>query len=253
MGEAPEAIVLVQTRRGRGARSSCPTATRLAYLTQTTLSVDETDGDHRRRCGERFPDIEAPKKEDICYATHEPPGAVKALLARDRPAARDRVAQLAPTRTAWSRWRARRGVPAYLIDDETRDRRAWLEGVETVGITSGASAPEWLVDAACDWFAERGVVVEPFAMVDEDVTFRLPVELRRELAAGRGAARLARALDELAITRDGELRGAEELRRIARVEPDCARRESRESLHSCSMASRADAGTPRPEPDSSGR
>ena len=74
------------------------------------------------------------------------------------------------------------GVPAYLIDDESEIDERWLEGAETVGITSGASAPERLVTRVCDWFRTRGVDdVQPFRMVDEDVTFRLPVELRREL------------------------------------------------------------------------
>ncbi len=73
-------------------------------------------------------------------------------------------------------------MPAYLIDDETEIDEGWLDGAETVGITSGASAPERLVTRVCDWFRERGVEdVEPFRMVEEDVTFRLPVELRREL------------------------------------------------------------------------
>jgi 4-hydroxy-3-methylbut-2-enyl diphosphate reductase len=75
------------------------------------------------------------------------------------------------------------GVPAHLIDDETDIREEWLEGVETVGVTSGASAPEKLVARVCDWFRALGVEdVSPYRLVDEDVEFRLPVELRRELA-----------------------------------------------------------------------
>jgi 4-hydroxy-3-methylbut-2-enyl diphosphate reductase len=75
------------------------------------------------------------------------------------------------------------GVQAHLIDDETEIEEAWLAGATTVGVTSGASAPEKLVNRVCDWFRARGVErIEPFRMVDEDVTFRLPVELRRELA-----------------------------------------------------------------------
>ena len=75
------------------------------------------------------------------------------------------------------------GVPAYLIDDETDIDESWFDGVETVGLTSGASAPERLVERVSDWFRERGVSeIEAYQMVDEDVTFRLPVELRRELA-----------------------------------------------------------------------
>jgi 4-hydroxy-3-methylbut-2-en-1-yl diphosphate reductase len=75
------------------------------------------------------------------------------------------------------------GVASSLIDDETEIDEGWLEGVTTVGVTSGASAPEKLVSRVCDWFREHGVErIEPFRMVNEDVTFRLPVELRRELA-----------------------------------------------------------------------
>jgi 4-hydroxy-3-methylbut-2-enyl diphosphate reductase len=74
-------------------------------------------------------------------------------------------------------------VSAYLIDDATEIDETWLEGVRTVGVTSGASAPEKLVTGVRDWFRERGVErIEPYRMMDEDVTFRLPVELRRELA-----------------------------------------------------------------------
>ena len=74
------------------------------------------------------------------------------------------------------------GTPAHLIDDETEIDDAWLEGVATVGITSGASAPEKLVGRVCDWFRSRGVDdIVPYRLVEEDVTFRLPVELRREL------------------------------------------------------------------------
>jgi 4-hydroxy-3-methylbut-2-en-1-yl diphosphate reductase len=72
------------------------------------------------------------------------------------------------------------GVAAHLIDDETGIDEAWLENVETVGLTSGASAPERLVDRVCEWFRARGVrEIRPFATVYEDVVFRLPVELRR--------------------------------------------------------------------------
>jgi 4-hydroxy-3-methylbut-2-enyl diphosphate reductase len=80
-------------------------------------------------------------------------------------------------------------VPAHLIEDESAIDESWLDGPETVGITSGASAPERLVQRVCDWFRARGeVTVEPFRMVDEDVTFKLPVELRRELAIAAAQA-----------------------------------------------------------------
>ena len=99
------------------------------------------------------------------------------------------------TRTGSSRRRAPPVRAAYLIDDESEIDEAWLEGAQTVGITSGASAPEKLVTRVCDWFRARGVTsIEPYRLVEEDVTFRLPVELRRELelaqrASGRNVAR----------------------------------------------------------------
>ncbi len=75
------------------------------------------------------------------------------------------------------------GVASHLIDDETEIDEKWLDGIEIVGVTSGASAPERLVDRVCEWFRARGVTdIEPYRLVDEDVEFRLPVELRRELA-----------------------------------------------------------------------
>ena len=75
------------------------------------------------------------------------------------------------------------GVASHLIDDETEIDESWLDGIEVVGVTSGASAPEKLVDRVCTWFRALGVTeIEPYRLVDEDVEFRLPVELRRELA-----------------------------------------------------------------------
>ncbi len=179
MGEAPDSIVLVESVEDAEALE-LPTAAKLAYITQTTLSVDETAeiiGVLRRR----FPQIHAPKKEDICYATSNRQWAVKEMLAHvdlllvigsRNSSNSNRLVDVA--RAA--------GVSAYLIDDESEIEDAWLAGVETVGVTSGASAPEKLVTRVCDWFATRGAAVEPYRMVEEDVTFKLPVELRRELA-----------------------------------------------------------------------
>jgi 4-hydroxy-3-methylbut-2-enyl diphosphate reductase len=162
-------------------RLDLPADARLAYVTQTTLSVDETAeiiGVLRRR----FPRVVGPRKEDICYATSNRQWAVKDMLAEVD------VLLVIGSRNSSNSNRlvdvARAGgVPAYLIDDEAEIEAAWLDGARTVGVTSGASAPEKLVARVCDWFRARGVErIEPFRMVDEDVTFRLPVELRRELA-----------------------------------------------------------------------
>jgi 4-hydroxy-3-methylbut-2-enyl diphosphate reductase len=177
MGEAPEAITLVQSVEEAEALE-LPAASRVAYITQTTLSVDETAEiiDVLRR---RFPEIRAPLREDICYATSNRQWAVKELLGEvdlllvigsRNSSNSNRLVEVA--RAA--------GVDAHLIDDETEIEEGWLDDVETVGLTSGASAPERLVERVCEWFRRHGVTqVAPFASVYEDVVFRLPVELRR--------------------------------------------------------------------------
>jgi 4-hydroxy-3-methylbut-2-en-1-yl diphosphate reductase len=178
-GEAPDSTVLVQTVAEAEALDLAP-GTKLAYVTQTTLSVDET-GEVIKVLRRRYPDIRAPLKEDICYATSNRQWAVKEMLSEidlllvigsRNSSNSNRLVETA--RAA--------GTPAYLIDDESEIDAAWLDGAETVGITSGASAPEKLVSRVCDWFRGRGVTdIEAYRLVDEDVTFRLPVELRREL------------------------------------------------------------------------
>ena len=180
MGEAAESTVLVQNV-AEAERLELPPETRVAYITQTTLSVDETSeiiGVLRRR----FPHIHAPKKEDICYATSNRQWAVKEMLTEVE------LLLVIGSRNSSNSNRlvdvARAGgVASYLIDDASEIEEAWLDGIESVGVTSGASAPERLVTGVCDWFRARGVErIEPYRMMDEDVTFRLPVELRRELA-----------------------------------------------------------------------
>jgi 4-hydroxy-3-methylbut-2-en-1-yl diphosphate reductase len=179
MGEAPHSTILVKDV-AEAETLELPADARLAYVTQTTLSVDET-GEIIATLRRRFPQIVGPKKEDICYATSNRQWAVKDLLGQidlllvigsRNSSNSNRLVDVA--RAA--------DVPAYLIDDESEIDERWLGGAETVGITSGASAPEHLVTRVCDWFRARGIDdVQPFRMVEEDVTFRLPVELRREL------------------------------------------------------------------------
>jgi 4-hydroxy-3-methylbut-2-en-1-yl diphosphate reductase len=179
-GEAPRATVLVQSVDDAEALELPPDA-KVAYITQTTLSVDETAeiiGVLRRR----FPEIRAPKKEDICYATSNRQWAVKEMLPEielllvigsRNSSNSNRLVEVARAG----------GVVARLIDDETDIDEAWLEGVETIGVTSGASAPEKLVARVCEWFRTRGVTdISDFRSAHEDVVFKLPVELRRELA-----------------------------------------------------------------------
>jgi 4-hydroxy-3-methylbut-2-enyl diphosphate reductase len=180
MGEAPDSTILVESVADVEALD-LPTDAKLAYVTQTTLSVDET-AEVIAALRRRFPAIHAPKKEDICYATSNRQWAVKEMLPEidvllvigsRNSSNSNRLVETA--RAA--------GTPAHLIDDETEIEQRWLDGATTVGVTSGASAPERLVERVCDWFRARGVErIEAFRMVDEDVTFKLPVELRRELA-----------------------------------------------------------------------
>ena len=180
MGEAPEATILVQSVED-AERLQLADPDRVAYITQTTLSVDET-GVIIAALRRRFPNIRAPKRADICYATSNRQWAVKDLLdevdlllviGSGNSSNSNRLVEVARAG----------GVQAYLIDDETDIDERWLDGVRVVGITSGASAPEKLVDRVCAWFRALGVEdIQPFQSVDEDVVFRLPVELRRELA-----------------------------------------------------------------------
>jgi 4-hydroxy-3-methylbut-2-enyl diphosphate reductase len=179
MGEAPEAIVLVQSVED-AERIQIQTGP-LAYVTQTTLSVDET-AEIIAILRHRFPSIEGPRKEDICYATTNRQQAVKAMLPEV-----DLVLVIGSSNSSNSNRLVEvaraGGVPAYLIEDEGSIIESWLEGVETVGLTSGASAPERLVHRVCSWFQEHGATEIRFRTpVEEDVSFKLPVLVREPLA-----------------------------------------------------------------------
>ena len=181
----PRNIVLVQTSddvdRLR-VPEDVPDPDHVAYITQTTLSVDETtliiD-----RLRERFPNIAGPKSDDICYATTNRQIAVKEL-AREC----ELVLVIGSTNSSNSNRLVEvareHGAASHLIDNSLQVREEWLRGVETVGITSGASAPEELVEELVDYFRERGAAeVSELRTVDEDVRFMLPREIREELAA----------------------------------------------------------------------
>ncbi len=183
MGEAPGQIVLVQSADDVEALEFAE-GTPLAYVTQTTLSVDETT-DVIVALRRRFPDVRAPQREDICYATSNRQWAVKEMLPEidfllvigsRNSSNSNRLVEVA--RAA--------GVESQLVDDEREIEDAWFADAEVVGVTSGASAPEKLVDGVCDWFRARGVTeIDSHRLVTEDVEFRLPVELRRELELAR--------------------------------------------------------------------
>ena len=182
-GEAPEAIVLVESVADAEALE-LPADARLAYITQTTLSVDETH-EIIEELRHRFPQIEGPAREDICYATSNRQWAVKELLAEVG------LLLVVGSRNSSNSVRlvevsSLAGVPAHLVDDASEIDEAWLDGVEVVGVTSGASVPERLVREVCDWFRAHGVDdIGEYRSVFEDVVFKLPVELRR---AERSAA-----------------------------------------------------------------
>jgi 4-hydroxy-3-methylbut-2-en-1-yl diphosphate reductase len=180
-GEAPDSIVLVQSA-DEVDELDISDPEKVAFITQTTLSVDET-AQIIERLRTRFPKIVSPKSDDICYATTNRQIAVK-QLAREC----DLVLVIGSTNSSNSNRLVEvareHGAASHLIDNHTQVRDEWLQGVETVGITSGASAPEELVEALVELFRERGAEeVSELRTVDEDVRFMLPKEIRTELAA----------------------------------------------------------------------
>jgi 4-hydroxy-3-methylbut-2-enyl diphosphate reductase len=186
MGEAPGAIVLVQTPEEADALT-VRDPDKIAYVTQTTLSVDDASR-IIERLRARFPRIANPPKDDICYATQNRQEAVNLLsphtdvvlvLGSQNSSNSQRLAEIA--RNA--------GVPAHLVDGPADLDPAWFAGVETVLVTAGASAPETVVDQVIDWLKERyGAHVETRSIREEEVVFPLPRELRGEPARlGRSA------------------------------------------------------------------
>lgn len=175
MGHAPASITLIGTAEEVETLPLEP-SDKVAFLSQTTLSVDETS-QVVDRLRERFPSIQGPPRDDICYATQNRQSAVKTLADRadvvlvigsDNSSNSKRLAEVAKDR----------GVSSYLIDDETEIDEAWFTDARTVGITSGASAPEWLVERVLGWFRDRGVTdVEQVRVIDENVHFALPKEV----------------------------------------------------------------------------
>jgi 4-hydroxy-3-methylbut-2-en-1-yl diphosphate reductase len=181
MGEAPEHIVLVETEADVDALE-VEDPDRVAYISQTTLSVDETRA-IIARLRERFPGITGPRTDDICYATTNRQAAVKQMAAEC-----DLVLVIGSQNSSNSQRLvdvARDyGADAHLIDNETQVRDDWLEGAEVVGISSGASAPEELVKRLVDYFRARGTEdVSEFEVMREDVRFMLPKTIRQAMTA----------------------------------------------------------------------
>jgi 4-hydroxy-3-methylbut-2-enyl diphosphate reductase len=186
MGEAPEHIVLIEDVAGVD-RLEVRDPAKVAYISQTTLSVDETQA-IINRLRERFPAITGPRTDDICYATTNRQAAVK-QLARES----DLVLVIGSGNSSNSNRLvevARElGADSYLIDNEAQVREEWLEGKRVVGITSGASAPEELVQRLVDFFRDRGTTdVRELEVIQEDVRFMLPKVIRQAVAAGAAGA-----------------------------------------------------------------
>jgi 4-hydroxy-3-methylbut-2-enyl diphosphate reductase len=173
-GEAPERIRIVDSvEEAEKLRIADPE--KVVVLTQTTLSVDDTREiiDVLKR---RFPDMVTPSKEDICYATQNRQDAVK-QLARDVDLVLVIGSANSENSTQLCRVARAKGIPAYLINDVSEIDPAWLNAVERVGITSGASAPDRLVWEAADFFKRHGAEVATTGFIEENVHFALPGEI----------------------------------------------------------------------------
>jgi 4-hydroxy-3-methylbut-2-enyl diphosphate reductase len=176
IGEAPEAILLVETAEDVAALRVADES-KVAYLTQTTLSVDDANR-IIARLKERFPRIAAPPKDDICYATQNRQEAVS-ILAKEADIALVLGSQNSSNSQRLAELARERGIRAYLIDGPADLDPAWFNGAETVLVTAGASAPEAVVEQCLDWLRERfAATVEVRTIREEDVTFPLPRELR---------------------------------------------------------------------------
>jgi 4-hydroxy-3-methylbut-2-enyl diphosphate reductase len=188
MGEAPRAIHLVGDEREAAAVEVADPG-KVAYLTQTTLSVDETQG-VIGVLRDRFPVLAGPRSDDICYATQNRQSAVKELadqcqlilvIGAENSSNSKRLVEVARSL----------GCASHLIPEASAVDPAWFDGVEVVGVTSGASAPEWLVDELLEALRQRGASeVREVQVIPEDVHFSLPRGLRQDaVAAGVDVSR----------------------------------------------------------------
>jgi 4-hydroxy-3-methylbut-2-enyl diphosphate reductase len=181
MGEAPGHIVLIEDEAGVDALE-VEDPEKVAYISQTTLSVDETQS-IINRLRERFPSITGPRTDDICYATTNRQAAVK-QLARES----DLVLVIGSRNSSNSNRLVEvareHGAESHLIDNEGQVREEWLTGKRVVGITSGASAPEELVQRLVEHFRARGTEdIQELEVVQEDVRFMLPKVIRQAITA----------------------------------------------------------------------
>ena len=187
MGEAPDVMTLVEDPAA-AAEVALPDEEKLVWLSQTTLSVDETLAtvDVLK---ERFPNLVSPPSDDICYATQNRQAAVKAIaplsdvvivVGSGNSSNSVRLVEVALDSGA---------AGSYRVDSVDELQEEWLEGVTTVGLTSGASVPEILVDEVLVWLRQRGFgAVEEVFTAEETLMFALPPELRRDLKAAQQKA-----------------------------------------------------------------
>ncbi len=182
MGEAPEAMMLVESEEDV-AGLDVPTNAKVAYLTQTTLSVDDANR-IIKKLRERFPNLVNPPKEDICYATQNRQEAV-GILAKQSDICLVLGSQNSSNSQRLRDLAADTGIPSYLIDGAEEIDAAWFQGDETVLMTAGASAPEVVVNDCIEWLQNKyNATVEPAIIREESVNFPLPKVLR-QLASGK--------------------------------------------------------------------
>jgi len=177
LGEAPQSTALVSTVEDVN-RLEVADPERVSFITQTTLSLDETR-DIVQRLKQKFPKIQGPAAQDICYATENRQVAVKAVVPLCE------VLLVVGSQNSSNSRRLvevceKMGVPAYLVDDLTEVQQTWLDNVQTVALTAGASAPENLVQQLVEFLQQRGFAqLEEMEVKEEDVRFNLPAELTR--------------------------------------------------------------------------
>ncbi len=186
LGEAPS-VTQVISRPEDVEHLSVPDPDRVAYLTQTTLSLEETKG-VIAALRKRFPNIHGPAAQDICYATENRQVAVKQVaggadlllvVGSDNSSNSNRLVEVA----------RKQGTPAYLIENYRSIRREWLEGIKTVALTAGASAPECLVQEAVSFLTQAGFInLQEVEVMPENVRFGLPPEIVEAISPAATAA-----------------------------------------------------------------
>ncbi len=177
LGEAPTLDIPIVETAEDVAHLDIGQPDKLVYLTQTTLSVDETQG-VIEALRSKYPAIIAPPLQDICFATTNRQTAVKALAERSDVVLIFGSQNSSNSKRLMETARSA-GVQAYLIDDISMIQAEWFTGIETIGISAGASAPEHVVAEAAQYFRSQGYAVEDFSALEERMSFAEPLDLMR--------------------------------------------------------------------------